>query len=75
MRMPEFTAEASLYKTSEPYRMLGGPNGFAGGQVVLPQRWSCRCTAWCPDPSQNSHRPSCCATECHWIPDVIIFPF
>jgi hypothetical protein len=78
MAMPGFSAESSLYKTREPYRMLGGPDGLAGAEVVSPQRWSCRCTAWCsgPDPILNGQSQGfCCATECIWIPDIIRVPF
>jgi hypothetical protein len=37
MSMPRFTAEASLYQTSEPYRTSGTLAAAHGGSTVLPQ--------------------------------------
>jgi hypothetical protein len=37
MNMPGFTAEASLYKTSEDYHMAGTAAPLAHAQSVLPQ--------------------------------------
>jgi hypothetical protein len=37
MNMPEFTAEASLYKTSGHYRTAGTSNTLVGSRGVLPQ--------------------------------------
>ena len=39
MRLPGFTAEASLFKTEEPYRLIGAWAGGSGGQAVIPQAW------------------------------------
>jgi hypothetical protein len=36
--LPGFTAEASLYKTTEQYDLRGAPNAPEGEQQVLPQR-------------------------------------
>lgn len=38
MRMPGFTAEASLYKTSEAYQLGATWIEAAGGQGVIPQQ-------------------------------------
>ena len=40
MRIPGFTAEASLFKTDEPYRLIGAWAG-SSGQAVIPQTWYC----------------------------------
>jgi hypothetical protein len=37
MKIPGFTAEASLYKTGESYRIVGTPNDLVGSRGVLPQ--------------------------------------
>jgi len=37
MRLPGFTAEASLFKTDEPYRLIGAWAGCNAGQAVIPQ--------------------------------------
>ncbi len=37
MRIPGFTAEASLFKSSEPYTMVGALEAPAGGAAVVPQ--------------------------------------
>ena len=52
MRIPGFTAESSLYKTSEQYDLMGAPNAPEGEQQVLPQRiklGSPRCFSDCVD--------------------------
>ena len=41
MRFPGFTAEASLFKTDEPYRLIGAWAGGRGGQAVIPQAEFC----------------------------------
>jgi hypothetical protein len=41
MRSPGFTAEASLFKTQEPYRLIGAWAGGSGGQAVIPQACTC----------------------------------
>jgi hypothetical protein len=41
MKMPGFTAEVSLYKTSERYQLAAGYTDPAGRQVVIPQAWYC----------------------------------
>jgi len=38
MSLPGFTAEASLFKTDEPYRLIGAWAGGSGGQAVIPQQ-------------------------------------
>ncbi len=38
MKMPGFTAEKSVYKTGDDYRMLGNPVSIAGGREVIPQQ-------------------------------------
>jgi hypothetical protein len=48
MNMPGFTAEASLYQTSEHFQMVSGQEGFAE-QTVVPQNvngcyWRRTCT-------------------------------
>jgi hypothetical protein len=60
LRMPGFTAEASLPKSLEPYRMLGTLNPSATQGEVVPQicdgaRWMCveihgeqYCGIFCP---------------------------
>lgn len=37
MNMPGFTAETSLYKTSESYRLSAGHANYAGAQMAIPQ--------------------------------------
>ncbi len=37
MKIPGFTAEASLYKTCGHYRIVGTPNDLVGSRGVLPQ--------------------------------------
>jgi hypothetical protein len=39
MNMPGFTAEASLYKTSEHYKAVGTPDVLAGGVEIVPQQF------------------------------------
>ena len=39
MRMPGFTAEASLYSRSGQYRMSGNFGALTRGQEVSPQFW------------------------------------
>ncbi len=34
MNMPGFTAEKSVYKTGDHYRMLGNPASLAGREVI-----------------------------------------
>lgn len=54
MNMPGFTAEASLYQTSEHFQMVSGQEGFAE-QTVVPQNlnrcyWKKLCSffgLWC----------------------------
>ena len=41
MRLPGFTAEASLFKTDKPYRLTGAWAGGSGGQAVIPQTVQC----------------------------------
>jgi len=41
MSFPGFTAEASLFKTQEPYRLIGALAGGSGRQAVIPQATSC----------------------------------
>jgi hypothetical protein len=41
MSFPGFTAEASLFKTDEPYRLIGDRAGGSGRQAVIPQAFSC----------------------------------
>jgi len=41
MSFPGFTAEASLFKTQEPYRLIGAWAGGSGGQAVIPQQIQC----------------------------------
>ena len=38
MRMPGFTAEASLYQTVEFYELSAGSADRAGAQAIIPQR-------------------------------------
>jgi hypothetical protein len=45
MKMPEFTAEASLPKTGEPYRILGTMNPSTRGGEVVPQHCELYCDA------------------------------
>jgi len=37
MSFPGFTAEASLFKTDEPYRLIGAWASGSAGQAVIPQ--------------------------------------
>ena len=37
MSLPNFTAEASLFKTQEPYRLIGAWASGSAGQAVIPQ--------------------------------------
>jgi hypothetical protein len=47
MRMPRFTAEASLYKTSENYQMARTSSALTNGGELLPQLyWWHYCDAW-----------------------------
>lgn len=49
MKIPGFTAEASIYKTSECYQAAGHSASLAGGGGILPQRRAtCRgkCLTW-----------------------------
>ena len=41
MRLPGFTAEASLFKTDESYRLIGDRAGGGGAQAVIPQLTCC----------------------------------
>lgn len=42
MNMPGFTGEASLYKTSGHYRIVGTPDDLLGSRGVLPQLYTTR---------------------------------
>jgi hypothetical protein len=47
MRIPEFTAERSLYRPSEPYHMVADKNIQADEQAIIPQaHWDCT-GCWC----------------------------
>jgi len=41
MRIPGFTAEASLFKTDESYRLMGAWAGGVDAQAVIPQQICC----------------------------------
>jgi len=41
MSLPGFTAEASLFKTEEHYRLIGAWAGGNAGQAVIPQFCTC----------------------------------
>lgn len=41
LRMPGFSAEASLYNPRRCYRMGAGPNASAAGDAILPQGFFC----------------------------------
>jgi len=48
MNMPGFTAEASLYKPSERYKMVGTLATLAGSAEVVPQAFDdVGCMQWC----------------------------
>ena len=49
MKMPGFTAEASLYKQSKHYNLGVNPGAHAEGQVVIPQY------DWCKDHYQPEY--------------------
>jgi hypothetical protein len=51
MRIPNFTAERSLYRASEPYHMVADKNIRSDEQGVIPQQagWYCNgcyCCYW-----------------------------
>jgi hypothetical protein len=48
MNMPGFIAEASLYRTSEHYKLTRSWDGSAGKQTIIPQ-WYC-CIMRPPEP-------------------------
>jgi hypothetical protein len=68
MRMPGFTAETSLYRTSEYYNMGGTFGALAGGAEVVPQA----CTSLGPCTlcySCSIFPPRCCVSvRCFGIP-------
>lgn len=43
MAMPSFTAEASLYKTSEQYAAAGTTRALTGGARIVPQQTGIGC--------------------------------
>ena len=46
MAIPGFAAETSLYKTSEPYKMVGAVEALAG-LAVIPQQLAFGCRCFC----------------------------
>src|SRR5262245_13666291 len=64
MHMPQFTAGASLYKTSLHYRLAAFWGGEAGEHIVLPQQGTgCVCAEDTTDPSsicRSGFRRFCC---------------
>lgn len=50
-RIPGFTAEASLYTTTERYQMAASNTIRTDNQAIIPQAWRCfrfgQCNFWC----------------------------
>jgi hypothetical protein len=78
MKMPGFAAEASLYKTSEQYRLLAAPHNDRRAQVVqlsLPVSVSCSgggmdcfCTGGC---IRKKGGWCCCAGDANCPPRAV----
>lgn len=73
VKMPGFTAEISLYKTNQSYRLSASQANYAGAQMALPQQLSSlrattSCTGtngdkcWCPTGCKQRTNGTCCCT-------------
>jgi hypothetical protein len=64
MKLPGFTADASLYKTGEHYKLEGAGADATGAQAVIPQ--ICFTVPVCIPVIHKKVRVCCGFTGCSW---------